>query len=66
VSHGAGGENAGGAREYLSVREVAALLGVHPSTIYDLCARGELSHVRVSNAIRIVATDFDRFARSRR
>ena len=37
----------------LSVREVAARLGVCTSTIYKLCAEGKLQHVRVSNAIRI-------------
>jgi len=37
----------------LSVREVAARLGVCTSTIYKLCAEGKLQHARVSNAIRI-------------
>jgi excisionase family DNA binding protein len=37
----------------LSVREVAVQLRVHRSTVYGLCDRGKLTHVRVSNAIRI-------------
>ena len=37
----------------LSVREVARALGVSTPIVYRLCDRGELAHVRVSNAIRI-------------
>jgi excisionase family DNA binding protein len=37
----------------LSVRQVAERLGVSTSTIYDLCRKGRLPHVRVSNAIRV-------------
>ena len=36
----------------LSVRQVAARLGVCTSTVYNLCREGRLAHVRVSNAIR--------------
>ena len=43
----------GRANELLSVREIAARLGVSTATVYGLCERGELTHVRVSNAIRI-------------
>jgi excisionase family DNA binding protein len=41
------------AERLLSVREVAARLGVCTSTIYNLCREGKLLHVRVSNAIRV-------------
>jgi excisionase family DNA binding protein len=38
----------------LSVRQVAARLGVSTSTIYKLCSEGRLAHVRVANAIRLL------------
>jgi excisionase family DNA binding protein len=37
----------------MTVAEVAKHLGVSRSTVYQLCERGELPHVRVSNAIRV-------------
>ncbi len=37
----------------LTVREAARRLGVSTATVYKLCARGELAHVRVLNALRI-------------
>jgi excisionase family DNA binding protein len=37
----------------LTVREVAGVLRVSTATVYKLCARGELAHVRVLNLIRI-------------
>jgi len=36
----------------LTVAEVAATLGVCRATIYKLCERGKLVHVRISNSIR--------------
>jgi excisionase family DNA binding protein len=58
---------AGGADHLLSVREVGASLGVSIATVYKLCERSELSHVRVSNAIRIAPVDLvDFVARGRR
>ena len=38
-----------------TVREVAAMLRVCTATVYDMIERGELEHVRVSNAIRVVS-----------
>jgi excisionase family DNA binding protein len=38
----------------LTVVEVARLLRVCTATVYSMVERGELEHVRVSNAIRIV------------
>jgi excisionase family DNA binding protein len=35
------------------VRQVAEHLGVSTATIYTLVERGDLPHVRVSNAIRV-------------
>jgi len=47
----------GGRGHLLAVREVAARLGVCTATVYKLVERGELAHVRVSNAIRIAPAD---------
>ena|SRR5438874_977917 len=44
-------------RTLLTVREVAALMRVSTATVYELCARGELRHARVLNAIRVAASD---------
>jgi len=38
---------------FLTVREVAQELRVCTATVYALCERRELAHVRVSNAIRV-------------
>jgi excisionase family DNA binding protein len=38
---------------FLSPKQAAERLGVHRETIYRLCARGELPHVRVGAAIRV-------------
>ena len=37
----------------LSPRQAATLLGVNRETIYRLCTRGELPHVRVGSVLRI-------------
>ncbi len=64
-----GGTDAGGTWKptaigpLLTVREAADRLRVKPVTIYRMCARGELPHVRVSNAIRIREADFFTIAR---
>jgi excisionase family DNA binding protein len=46
----------------LTVREVAARLRVSTATVYKLCRRGVLRHVRVLNAVRIAARDLDALA----
>ena len=53
----------GGAGDLLGVREVAKRLSVSTSTVYALVERGELRHVRVSNAIRIAPADLAQFLR---
>ena len=32
-----------------------------PKTVYGLCARGEVRHIRVLNAIRMVPSDLEAF-----
>ena len=39
--------------ELLSPKEAAERLGVHRETIYRLCARGLLPHVRVGASLRV-------------
>jgi excisionase family DNA binding protein len=41
---------------WVSVRELAAMLRVSASTVYQAVAAGEIPYVRVSNAIRIPVT----------
>jgi excisionase family DNA binding protein len=50
----------------LSVRQVAAQLGVCTATVYALCASGALPHVRVLNAIRIEVGDLEAFVEASR
>jgi excisionase family DNA binding protein len=42
-----------GSVRWVSVRELAAMLRVSTSTVYQAAAAGEIPHLRVSNAIRI-------------
>jgi excisionase family DNA binding protein len=49
----------------LSVSEVARRLGVCSATVYALCARGALRHVRVLNAIRVAPRDLEAFVERR-
>jgi len=41
----------------LTVKEVAKLLQVCNATVYKLCEKGELAHVRILNSIRIAPAD---------
>jgi excisionase family DNA binding protein len=45
----------------LTVREVAARLGVCRATVYAMVERGELPHVRISGAVRVHPTDLMAF-----
>ncbi len=56
----------GGAEDLLTVREVAARLKLSTATVYRLCDRAELPHVRISNAIRIAPADLVAFIDRRR
>jgi len=50
-----------GGNALLTVREVSAILRVCRDTVYRLCAKGQLPHVRILNAIRIAPADLDAF-----
>lgn len=56
----------GGRGHLLTVRAVAARLGVCRATVYDLVSRGDLAHVRVSNATRIAPADLAAYVEARR
>jgi excisionase family DNA binding protein len=56
----------GGRDGLLSVRAVAAHLGVCTASVYRLAARGELAHVRVLNAVRVAPRDLEAFIEARR
>ena len=50
----------------LTVKEAAARLRISTATVYALCARGVLEHVRISTyAIRIAEEQLSRFIRRR-
>jgi len=51
----------GGTDNLLTARQVAQRLNVCADTVYRLCERGELRHVRVSNAIRVAPADLEAF-----
>jgi excisionase family DNA binding protein len=59
VLHDARGSRVVGGEQdrLLTVRQVAARLEVSTATVYALIARGELAHLRVSNAIRVARLD---------
>jgi len=48
----------------LTVKQVAAKLGVSAATVYGLCERRELHHVRVANAIRVSPDALEAFVRT--
>ena len=56
----------GGDEGLLSVRDVAARLGVCTATVYRLAGDGQLVHVRVLNAIRVAPRDLDAFIEAQR
>jgi excisionase family DNA binding protein len=45
----------------LTVREIAARLGVSTATVYKLCTRGELRYVRILGSIRVARSDLDAY-----
>ncbi|HUB06287.1 MAG TPA: helix-turn-helix domain-containing protein [Myxococcales bacterium] len=56
----------GGADNLLNVKQVAAKLGICTRKVYQLCERGELPHIRISNALRFEPGDVAAFIAARR
>lgn len=50
-------------RQYLSVREIADQLGVHPASIRRLIDKGTLPAYRVGNLLRVRRADLDDYLR---
>jgi excisionase family DNA binding protein len=48
-------------RDLLTVRDVAARLSLSTATVYKLCRRGELLHVRIANTVRVTPEDLRAF-----
>ena len=55
-----------GEEALLTVRDVAARLGVCAATVYRLVGEGQLAHVRVLNAIRVAPRDLGAFIEAQR
>ena len=51
----------GGRGRLLRVAEVAEQLGICNATVYRLCERGELPHLRVVNSIRVRPKDLEEY-----
>lgn len=55
--------------EWLSPKQAAAIVGLHPNRIYEACARHEIRHTRSSSGlrarIRIARHDLDAWMESR-
>jgi excisionase family DNA binding protein len=58
VPPGSQGPRLGARPPLLTVREVAAHLKLSTATVYKLVDRGDIPHVRVSNAIRVCLDNF--------
>jgi len=46
---------------WLTIADVAKRLSVSAATVYGLCKRGQLQHVRVANSIRVGERALSRF-----
>lgn len=57
----AGSASEAGARQLLTVQEVADELRVSDMTVYRIIKRGELTAVRVGNSYRIRRADLDEY-----
>ena len=45
----------------LTVKQVAKRLQVSTATVYKLCEKGELAHVRILNSLRVAPADLSDF-----
>lgn len=45
---------------FYTLREAAAILAVHPSTISRACADGKFPHVRIGKSVRIPVAEVER------
>lgn len=54
-----------GAEDLMSAEDCARRLGLSRATVYSLCASGDLPHVRIRNAIRVRAAEFEAFLSAR-
>lgn len=54
------------AKEYLSTREIAEMLGVHVRTVGNWIRRGDLMAVRLGRSYRVSKQDLDAFLQERR
>ena len=54
------------AEKWLTVKTVAAYLGLHPGTIYHYVENGTIPHYRIpgSNEIRFAADEIDQWVRN--
>lgn len=59
-------ETPGSSRRFLSLEEVADLLGVEYQLIYRLVRRGELPSIKLGRIYRIESADLDAFLASRK
>jgi excisionase family DNA binding protein len=56
---------AGHQAELLTVREVAEILRLSTATVYKLCDRGALPHLRIANALRFLPDEIMAFLAKR-
>ena len=51
--------------EYMSIKEVADFLALHPNTIYRLCKQGDIPSIKFGTTIRINKEDLDDFLKEK-
>ena len=50
--------------QLLDLREVAGVLRISRTSVYDLLAKGQLESVKIGRSRRVLAEDLERFIRS--